>query len=91
MSYKPVFAPFQAAPGLARHCIWDKDGDFVAELSDAHDDADTAWLLAAAPELMEALEDVLNYDGGADSALEDEYVMERAQESLAKARGEDQG
>jgi len=38
-------------------------------------------------ELAESLEDVLNYDGGADSALEDEYVMERAQEALAKARG----
>ena len=56
MSYKPIFSPFKAALGLHRNCIWDKDGDLVAELSEEHDDSDTAHLLAAAPELYEALE-----------------------------------
>lgn len=38
------------------------------------------------PELRgprDALEEILFYAGGADSALEDEYVMERAQEAFA--------
>jgi len=47
-----------------------------------------ARLIAAAPELLSALEEILNYVGGADSALDDEYVMERANAAIAKARGE---
>jgi hypothetical protein len=38
--------------------------------------------------LKDALEELLDYRGGADSPLEDEYVMERVQAALAKARGE---
>lgn len=47
-----------------------------------------ARLIAAAPCLYDALDDLLNYSGGADSALDDEYVVERARAALAKARGE---
>ena len=39
-------------------------------------------------ELYGALDELLNYSGGADDALDDEYAVERAQAALAKARGE---
>jgi hypothetical protein len=45
-------------------------------------------LIAAAPELLEALQEILDYSGGADNALEDEYVMDRARAAIAKATGE---
>lgn len=45
-------------------------------------------LIASAPDLLEALEEVRNYQGGADNALEDEYVMARVDAALARARGE---
>lgn len=49
---------------------------------------DAARLFSAAPEMFEALQDILDYSGGAASALEDEYVMERARAALSKATGE---
>lgn len=47
-----------------------------------------AHLIAAAPDLYEALHEILNYIGGADGPLLDSYVMDRAEAALAKARGE---
>jgi hypothetical protein len=49
-----------------------------------------ARLIAAAPDLIEALQDILEYSGGAASALDDEYVMDRARAALSKALGEGQ-
>ena len=46
-----------------------------------------ARLIAAAPEMFEALQDILEYSGGAASALDDEYVMDRARAALSKATG----
>jgi len=46
-----------------------------------------ARLIAAAPELLDSLSEILDYKGGADSALHDEYVMDRARAALAKAEG----
>lgn len=46
-----------------------------------------ARLIAAAPDLLDALNEILAYSGGANSALEDIYVMERARDALAKAEG----
>jgi len=37
--------------------------------------------------LEDCLKEILNYTGGADNALEDEYVMDRARAALAKAQG----
>lgn len=51
-------------------------------------DCADARLIASAPEIADALDEILNYSGGADSALDDPYVMERAQAALAKAKGE---
>lgn len=45
-------------------------------------------LYQAAPDLLEALKEIRDYRGGADSALEDEYVMARVDAAIAKARGE---
>lgn len=47
-----------------------------------------AYLLAAAPLMRDVLDDILDYRGGADNALDDEYVMDRARAALAAARGE---
>lgn len=43
----------------------------------------------AAPELLEALKEILDYSGGAENALEDEYVVDRARTAIAKAEGRD--
>jgi hypothetical protein len=47
-----------------------------------------ADLLAASFDLYEVLDEILTYSGGANNALGDEYVMERAHAALAKARGD---
>jgi hypothetical protein len=47
-----------------------------------------ARLIAAAPDLLEALKELVDYNGGAASALEDEYVMERVSSAIAKAEGQ---
>lgn len=39
-------------------------------------------------ELAEALEELLDYSGGAEHALADEYVVDRARAALDKAKGE---
>ena len=65
-----------------------RKGQFMPEVDwDAY-----AVLMASAPEqqakidaLYEALKELLDYSGGADNALEDEYVTDRARAALAKA------
>jgi hypothetical protein len=37
--------------------------------------------------LVDALEDILDYTGGADTALNDDYVVDRARAAIAKAKG----
>lgn len=44
-----------------------------------------ARLIAAAPELLAALREIMEYNGGATTALHDAYVMERAHAAIAKA------
>ena len=39
--------------------------------------------------LWESLDEILNYSGGADSALDDPYVLNRADEALSSASGPD--
>lgn len=46
-----------------------------------------ARLIAAAPDLLDSLSEIFDYAGGADSALHDEYVMDRARAAIAKAEG----
>ena len=36
--------------------------------------------------IVESLEEILHYTGGADNALEDEYVMERAEKAIDKTK-----
>jgi len=48
-------------------------------------------LVAAAPDMFAVLDEILNYSGGAESALHDPYVMERAAAALAKALGKEGG
>ncbi len=45
-------------------------------------------LIAAAPLLYDALDEIINYCGGADNGLDDEYVVERALAALRSARGD---
>lgn len=54
-------------------------GAFCGTLANAH-------LIAAAPDLLEALEEIVIYAGGADNALKDEYVMDRVYTAIAKAK-----
>lgn len=46
-----------------------------------------AILMEHAPELLHSLMEIVNYDGGADNALEDQYVMARAHEVIENALG----
>ncbi len=79
------------------------DGDFVGQirfpyhtpeqLDECRRTKTDPWekagrLAASAPTLYEALNEILTYSGGADSALDDPYVVERARAALALARGE---
>jgi hypothetical protein len=42
----------------------------------------------AAEELIAALEDILNYTGGAEGPLNDDYVVDRAKAAIEKAKRE---
>ena len=67
---------------------YDQDGECVAEI--VHEKAD-ADLIAAAPEMFEALEAIAgNHDAGPGIDAEQlcELMTERAREVLAKVRGE---
>lgn len=46
-----------------------------------------ALKFAASQQMFEALTEIVEYSGGADSALEDPYVMDRLRLALAKAEG----
>lgn len=43
-------------------------------------------LLAASPDLLAALEEILDYTGGADTALNDDFVVDRARAAITKAK-----
>jgi hypothetical protein len=77
------------APGVEQVAfVWRKNRRFGSDQVFGADEAEAyAKLFAAAPDLLEALDEILNYRGGADSALEDEYVMARAHVAIAKATG----
>lgn len=47
-----------------------------------------AQLISAAPDLLAALKEISEYSGGANSPLEDPYVMERVNSAIRKAEGE---
>lgn len=47
-----------------------------------------AHLFAAAPDLYAILDEMVNYNGGSENALADEYVFQRAVAALSRARGE---
>ncbi len=79
----------------------DHEDRFIAVVTGEHGDESgrtvtaeewehNARLIAAAPDLLETLEEIVSYEGGADSALHDEYVMERVHAAIAKAKGKDQ-
>lgn len=63
--------------------------NFFSVVAYVFTNATDAHLLAASKELYEALSEIVHYEGGADSPIEDPYVMDRANAALAKARGED--
>lgn len=48
---------------------------------------ETARLIAAAPDLLNVLTEIVEYAGGAENALHDEYVMDRVLAAIAKATG----
>lgn len=45
------------------------------------------YLLSASMDMLDVLLDIIDYHGGADSALHDDYIMGRAYAAVAKARG----
>ena len=58
----------------------------VGHWRDRPNPEDDAHLIAAAPDLLEVLEEIVSYAGGANNALEDEYVMARVDEAIQKAK-----
>jgi hypothetical protein len=73
---------FKGTPSLD---IFDAN-EWPVELSD--EAVANAHLIASAPDLYEALNEILNYSGGADHATDDPYVMDRARAAFSKAQGE---
>ena len=56
-----------------------KEYDLVCTIHGSGQDIEKrARIIAAAPDLFDALNDITCYSGGAENATEDEYVMERA-------------
>ena len=47
--------------------------------------ADDAALIGASPDLLEILMEILEYQGHAEHAMDDRYVVERAREVISKA------
>jgi len=75
--------------------FWVVDRPGTLEPIDLHEDdngeADSELIVRAVnahEALLDAIEELLDYRGGADSPFEDEYVMERVEAALKLARGE---
>lgn len=64
----------------------DADGNMLLDEPNGLEEAE-CHLVAAAPDLYAALNDLLSYSGGAANALDDPYVVERARLALNKAVG----
>lgn len=72
--------------------IYDADGIVIARVedNDTHEEALARGIVHAVNShaaLLEALKDILDYSGYADSALDDPYVMDRARQAIAQAEG----
>lgn len=78
--------PWTVDETTGQDLIWSSDHQIVAQAI-AKNWPEDARLIAASPDLLASLEEILDYRGGADSALDDEYVMDRAQAAIAKATG----
>jgi hypothetical protein len=68
----------------------DEDGAFTEVVAHVHR-ADNAALIAAAPDLLEVLEDVvarIDYESGAENAAVAEELLIRTRAAIAKARGQ---
>lgn len=64
-------------------------GTVTVDFGEGHDDLTRKVALACRvhDDLVSALEEIVDYRGGADNALEDPYVMDRACAAIAKAKG----
>ena len=85
-------APWATRPGARGYVrIVDRFGLTIATANPPQrhngDAAGNAAMIAAAPDLLNSLEDMLEYAGGAESPLHDPLVVERGQRALLKARG----
>ena len=78
-----------AQPGSEFHVLY-VDGPTNGAVASVHMHHEcgqaNANLIAAAPDLLAALDDILDYRGGANNALEDEHVMDRARAAISRAR-----
>lgn len=65
------------------------DGKWYCKKHDHHGGTMTRRTLQrAAPDLLAALKEIVEYSGGANSPIEDPYVMERVSAAIRKAEGE---
>lgn len=85
VSDSPEGLTINGATGATGATAWDHyGGHLIAEsISPCNSN-----LIAAAPELLASLEEIMAYHGGADSALKDFYVAKRAKAAIAKAKGQ---
>ena len=86
--------------GLMTHEILDDNGEIVADISPIHDPAvgkeivvskeefANARLIAAAPELLEALLTVMDLLTWPESGMPEEFAYDRAKNAINKATGE---
>ena len=66
------------------HRAWQDGKDYGAQMEYQRIIDQT---IIAASDILDALIEIVEYRGGADHAVEDEYVMERARSAIAKATG----
>jgi hypothetical protein len=68
--------------------IKDADREVVCEINEDDYDENNANLIAAAPELLEALDEFLSIDDWVDSDIAPLSLVDKARAAIAKARGE---
>ena len=89
----PWESSYRHDPITGAECaVWGADGDMVAMVfADLINDADgtaTARLIAAAPDMLNTLQDIARYLGNRICRSDgEELILSRCRESIAKAQG----
>lgn len=82
-----IIAELLTCPGRVSPLSTHDGGLEIRKFEQVGDCEANGHLFAASKDMFDVLEEILNYKGGADSPLQDEYVVGRAMAALEKAKG----